>query len=107
MRLPCRLFTARGRVVRGQSKRGTIVEREEVAQRIKKVVAQVLKRSEDEVTDDANFIFDLGANSMESMQRVAGFEEEFGVELDEDQALNVQTVGEAIEFIKKAVDAKE
>ncbi|MCD6304441.1 MAG: acyl carrier protein [Planctomycetes bacterium] len=51
------------------------------------------------VADDANFIFDLGADSMQSVQLVAAFEEEFDVELDEEKALAVQDVQGAVDFI--------
>ena len=72
---------------------------EEVKDRIKKVVAQVLKLEESEITDDANFIFDLGADSMQSMLLIAAFEEEFDIEMDVEKAQEVQTIGGAVEFI--------
>jgi len=72
---------------------------DEIALRVKKVVSSVLKLDESEITDDANFIFDLGADSMQSLQLVAAFEEEFNIELDEDKALNIQTISEAAKFI--------
>ena len=52
-----------------------------------------------EIADDANFIFDLGADSMQSLELVAGFEEEFGIEMDEDKALEVQNIDDAVDFI--------
>lgn len=72
---------------------------EEVKRRIKKVVAIVLKLDESEITDDANFIFDLGADSMQSMLLIAAFEEEFDIEMDVEKAQEVQTIGGAVEFI--------
>jgi len=71
----------------------------DVQQRVKKVIARVLEISEDQIADDANFIFDLGADSMQSMELVAAFEEEFDIEMDEEKALDVQTVSHAVEFI--------
>lgn len=76
----------------------------DVEQRVKKVIARVLETSEDQITDDANFIFDLGANSMQSMELVAAFEEEFDIEMDEEKALDVQTVSHAVEFISGYLD---
>lgn len=76
----------------------------DVEQRVKKVIAKVLETSEDQITDDANFIFDLGANSMQSMELVAAFEEEFDIEMDEEKALDVQTVSHAVEFISGYLD---
>lgn len=75
------------------------MEKEEVKQRIKKVVANVLKIDESEITDDANFIFDLGADSMQSMLLIGAFEEEFDIEMDVEKAQEVQTIGGAVDFI--------
>jgi acyl carrier protein len=66
---------------------------------VKKVIGNVLKINATEIGDEANFIFDLGADSMQSMELVAAFEEEFNIEMDEDKALNVQTVSAAADFI--------
>jgi len=70
-----------------------------IEDRIKKVIADVLKTDASTIPDNANFIFDLGADSMQSMELVAAFEEEFEVDLDENEALEVQTVSDAVTFI--------
>ena len=75
------------------------MELEEIKQKTKKVVANVLKIDESEITDDANFIFDLGADSMQSMLLIAAFEEEFDIEMDVEKAQEVQSIGGAVEFI--------
>ncbi|MCY1720740.1 phosphopantetheine-binding protein [Prolixibacteraceae bacterium Z1-6] len=75
------------------------MNQEEVKHRIKKVVASVLKLDMSEITDNANFIFDLGADSMQSMLLIAAFEEEFEIEMDVDKAQEVQTISGAVEFI--------
>ena len=75
------------------------MELEQVKQKTKKVVANVLKMDESEITDDANFIFDLGADSMQSMLLIAAFEEEFDIEMDVEKAQEVQSIGRAVEFI--------
>ncbi len=72
---------------------------EEVNARVKKVIAEVLEMKVDEITDDANFVTDLGATSLQSIRLVAGFEEEFDIEMDEDKSLQVQTVEGAVTFI--------
>ena len=59
----------------------------------------MLEMDGSEIADDANFVFDLGADSMQSLELVAGFEEEFDVELDEDKALEVQNLEDAVDFI--------
>jgi acyl carrier protein len=72
---------------------------EEVKSRVKKVIAQVLEKNVSEIADNANFAADLGASSLQSIRLVAGFEEEFNIEMDEDKSLQVQTVSEAVSFI--------
>ncbi len=76
----------------------------EVNERVKKSIANVLKIGTESIADDANFIFDLGADSLQSVLLVASFEEEFDIELDEDKALNVQSVSDAVEFIQEYLD---
>jgi acyl carrier protein len=76
------------------------MEKQEVQSRVKQVVSRVLKMDESEVADEANFIFDLGADSMQSLELVAGFEEEFDIELDQDKALEIQSIDGAVEFIE-------
>lgn len=71
----------------------------DIKNRVVKVIAEVLEMDESMINEEANFIFDLGADSMQSLQLVAGFEEEFDIEMDEDKALEVQTVGDAVTFI--------
>lgn len=75
------------------------MEIDEVKHRIKSVIAKVLKIDESEISDDANFIFDLGADSMQSMLLIAAFEEEFDIEMDVEKAQEVQTIAGAVDFI--------
>ena len=74
-----------------------------VEERVKKVVAKQLKVDESEITSESDFVKDLGAESMQSIELVAAFEEEFDIEMEEEAALQVKTVGKAIEFIEKAI----
>jgi len=75
------------------------MNKEEIKSRVKKVTAEVLDLDESEVKDGANFSADLGASSLQSIRLVAGFEEEFNIEMDEDKALQIQTVSDAVTFI--------
>jgi len=75
----------------------------EIQERVSKVTARVLKVDPSEVTLESDFAADLGAESIQSIELVAGFEEEFGIEMDEDAALQVMTVGAAVEFIHNYV----
>jgi acyl carrier protein len=73
----------------------------EVQERVKKVIARVLKTNENIISNEANFIFDLGADSLQSVELVAAFEEEFQIEMEEDKALEIQTVADAVKFISQ------
>jgi acyl carrier protein len=70
-----------------------------VEERVKAVTARVLKLDPDEIKPEPSFTVDLGAESVQSVELVAMFEEEFSIEMDEDAALSVETVGKAIEFV--------
>ena len=72
-----------------------------VEERVKAVTAQILKISAVQIKNEDNFTTDLGAESVQSIELVAMFEEEFGIEMDEDAALSVETVGTAVDFIAK------
>ena len=74
-----------------------------VEERVKTVISKVLKIEQSEISDDANFIFDLGADSMQSLELVAAFEEEFDIEMDEDKALEIQNVSDAVTFISSYI----
>ena len=75
------------------------MEKQEIQTRVKKVVAKVLKLDDSEIEDEANFIFDLGADSMQSLELIAGFEEEFDIEMDQDGALEIQSIDGTVDFI--------
>ncbi len=79
------------------------MERSEIQQRVTDVVARVLAIDPAEVLPSSNFVFDLGADSMKSVELIAGFEEEFDIEMDEDRAREVQTVEGAVDFIAQFV----
>jgi acyl carrier protein len=82
------------------------MEKTEVQSKVKKVVSKVLKMDPSEIRDDANFVFDLGADSMQSIEMMAGFEEEFNIEMDQNKALEVQTIDGAVDFItSQLIDA--
>ena len=80
------------------------MDRSEIKQGVYRVVAQVLKLEPARIQEQHAFTFDLGAESVQSIELMAGFEEEFDIEMDEDEALAVQTVGDAIDFISTYVN---
>jgi acyl carrier protein len=75
----------------------------EILERVKSVTARVLGVDAGTIAENSNFVFDLGAESSQSIELVAAFEEEFGIEMEEDAALAVQTVGDAATFIAKYI----
>lgn len=68
-------------------------------ERVKKVTAEVLNLDIDEIKLESEFTTDLGADSVQSVELVAMYEEEFGIEMDEDEALSVLSVGDATKYI--------
>jgi acyl carrier protein len=77
----------------------------DVAERVKKIVIEHLGVDADKVVDNANFIEDLGADSLDTVELVMAFEEEFSVEIPDDAAETIVTVGDAVRFLEKATAA--
>jgi len=71
----------------------------DVSERVKKIVIEHLGVDKDKVTNNASFIDDLGADSLDTVELVMAFEEEFGCEIPDDAAEKIQTVRDAITFI--------
>ena len=72
----------------------------DVAATVKKIVVDHLGVDEQKVTDEASFIDDLGADSLDTVELVMAFEEEFGSEISDNEAEKILTVGDAIKFIE-------
>lgn len=71
----------------------------DTAERVKKIVIDHLGVDAEKVTESASFIDDLGADSLDTVELVMAFEEEFGVEIPDDAAETILTVGDAIKFL--------
>ena len=69
-------------------------------QRVKEIIVDQLGVDENEVTDSAHFIEDLGADSLDTVELVMAFEEEFNIEIPDEDAEKITTVGSAIEYLK-------
>ena len=74
---------------------------ENIEARVKKIVADHLDVEESKVNAEASFIDDLGADSLDTVELVMAFEEEFGVEIPDDAAETILTVGDAVRFLEK------
>ena len=72
----------------------------DVADRVKKIVVEHLGVEEDKVVDSASFVDDLGADSLDTVELVMAFEEEFGSEISDSDAEKILTVGDAVKFIE-------
>jgi acyl carrier protein len=80
------------------------MDKDEILERVCEVVSDVLGVNLQDITPDSRFVEDLGAESIQSIELVAAFEEEFDIELDEEAALQVQTVGKAVDFVADAIE---
>jgi acyl carrier protein len=78
-----------------------------VEDRLRQVVVDVLKVDPARIRPESRFTADLGAESIQSVELMAAFEEAFDIEMDEDEALSVQTVGEAVAYITKCLEEQE
>ena len=74
----------------------------ETADRVKKIVVEHLGVDPEKVTEEASFIDDLGADSLDIVELVMAFEEEFRIEIPDDAAESIVTVGDAVKYIDKA-----
>ena len=72
--------------------------------KLKKIIVDVLNVDENEITMDTTFIDDLGADSLDVFQIIMGLEEEFDIEIPNEQAEKIVTVGDAVEQIKAAMN---
>jgi acyl carrier protein len=94
--------TARSAGRPSQSKRLTRFRKmSDIGERVKKIVVEHLGVEPDKVTDAASFIDDLGADSLDTVELVMAFEEEFGCEIPDDAAETILTVGDAVKFLEK------
>ena len=82
------------------AKFGGIVDMSSVEDRVKKIVVEQLGVKEEEVTNEASFVDDLGADSLDTVELIMEFEKEFDLQIPDDEAEKITTVGEAIKYIE-------
>jgi acyl carrier protein len=78
-----------------------------VAEKVKSIIVENLGVDEEEVTPDASFVDDLGADSLDVVELVMAFEEQFGIEIPDEEAEKITRVKEAIEYIEQHAKAKK
>ena len=78
-----------------------------ISERVKDIIVNKLGVSEDEVKDEASFVEDLGADSLDIVELIMDLEEEFGTEIPDVDAEQIRTVGEAIKYIEKKSESSE
>ena len=74
-------------------------------EKLKKIIAEVLNVEEEEITMETTFVDDLGADSLDVFQIIMGLEEEFDIEIPNEEAEKIVTVGDAVEQIKNALNS--
>ncbi|HSK48779.1 MAG TPA: acyl carrier protein [Coriobacteriia bacterium] len=77
------------------------MERDEILDKVRGVIVEQLNVDEDVVTEDASFIDDLGADSLDIVELVMALEEEFGISIPDEEAENIKSVGDAVNYIEK------
>ena len=74
----------------------------DIAQKVKSIIVDKLGVEESEVVDEASFTNDLGADSLDTVELIMEFEKEFDIQIPDDQAENISTVGQAISYIENS-----
>ncbi|MCM8764809.1 MAG: acyl carrier protein [Candidatus Omnitrophica bacterium] len=82
------------------------MERSEIEKRVKSIVMEKLQVEESAVVENASFVDDLGADSLDTVELVMDFEEKFGVEIPDEDAEKIRTVGDAIRYLEEKTKDK-
>ena len=77
------------------------MDHDEIFDKVKEVIVDQLSVEEDDITEDASFVDDLGADSLDIVELVMALEEEFGISIPDEQAEKIKTVGDAVDFISE------
>jgi acyl carrier protein len=78
----------------------------DISDKIKTIICDQLMVDPEEVTDESSFVEDLGADSLDTVELIMEFEDEFGIEISDEQAEQISTVGEAIAYLEKLLAEK-
>ena len=80
---------------------------DDIASKVRAIIADQLMVDPEEVTDEASFVEDLGADSLDTVELIMAFEDEFGVEISDEDAEKILTVGEAVAYMSKLMEDKK
>ncbi len=82
------------------------MEREELLKKVKEIVSDKLSINEDQVTEEASFIDDLGADSLDTVELVMALEDEFDLDIPDEEAEKLTTVGKAMDYVLEKISSK-
>ena len=84
---------------------GSLIMSQDIESKVKQIVSEHLDVEEDKITSNANFVDDLGADSLDRVELVMAFEEEFGCEIPDEEAEKIVTIEDAVKFINDNAEA--
>ena len=79
----------------------------DVSEKVKAIICDQLMVDQEEITDESSFVEDLGADSLDTVELIMEFEDEFGIEISDEQAEKISTVGEAVAYLEKLLSEKQ
>ena len=79
----------------------------DVADKVRSIICDQLMVDQEEITDESSFVEDLGADSLDTVELIMEFEDEFSIEISDEQAEKISTVGEAVAYLEKLLSEKQ
>ena len=79
----------------------------DVSDKVRTIICDQLMVDQEEITDESSFVEDLGADSLDTVELIMEFEDEFGIEIPDEQAEKISTVGEAVAYLEKLLSEKQ